>query len=239
VVIPHITPKPSAALGKYACILPISAITSMSYLMLKSDLTAKQRKCVEMIDQCSLHLRKLINQVLDLSKMDAGMLKLEKSTFSLSKVLDNVLTMNADAATAKDIALSLDVEPGTPERLLGDELRLTEVLVNFVNNAIKFTDQGSVHMAVALQEQTPERVQLKFSVQDTGIGIAPEQMDLLFKNFSQADSSTSRQYGGTGLGLAIAKTLTEMMDGTVGVHSEPNRGSIFWCVPGTVAVPIL
>ncbi len=208
---------------------PISAITSMSYLMLKSDLTAKQRKCVEMIDQCSLHLRKLINQVLDLSKMDAGMLKLEKSTFRLSKVLDSVLTMNADAATAKDIALSLDVEPGIPERLLGDELRLTEVLVNFVNNAIKFTDQGSVHMAVALQEQTPERVQLKFSVQDTGIGIAPEQMDLLFKNFSQADSSTSRQHGGTGLGLAIAKTLTEMMDGTVGVHSEPNRGSIFWC----------
>lgn len=207
---------------------PISAITSMSYLVLKSELTAKQRRYVEMIDQCSLHLRKLINQILDLSKMDAGMLLLEHSEFRLSQALDNVLTMNEDAATAKDLALSLHVKPGTPERLLGDELRLTEVLLNFVSNAIKFTEQGSVRVEIAQLAQTTERVQLKFSVHDTGIGIEPEHFDALFKSFSQADSSTSRKYGGTGLGLAIAKTLVEMMDGEVGVHSEPQMGSIFW-----------
>jgi len=207
---------------------PISAITSMSYLVLKSELTAKQRKYVEMIDQCSVHLRKLINQILDLSKMEAGMLLLEHSEFRLSQALDNVLTMNEDAATAKDLALSLHVKPGTPERLLGDELRLTEVLLNFVSNAIKFTEQGSVRVEIAQLAQTTERVQLKFSVHDTGIGIEPEHFDALFKSFSQADSSTSRKYGGTGLGLAIAKTLVEMMDGEVGVHSEPQMGSIFW-----------
>ncbi|MDP2419290.1 MAG: ATP-binding protein [Hydrogenophaga sp.] len=222
---------------------PISAITSMSYLVLKSELTAKQRKYVEMIDQCSLHLRKLINQVLDLSKMDAGMLQLEHREFRLSQALDNVLTMNEDAATAKDIALSLHVKPGTPERLLGDELRLTEVLLNFVSNAIKFTEQGSVRLEIALVEQTTERVQLKFSVQDTGIGIEPEHFDALFKSFSQADSSTSRKYGGTGLGLAIAKTLAEMMGGEVGVQSEPRVGSVFWCTawfgrPETVAADL-
>jgi putative two-component system response regulator len=208
---------------------PISAITSMSYLVLKSDLTAKQRKCVEMIDQCSLHLRKLINQVLDLSKIDAGMLMLEKSEFQLAKVLDNVLNMHIDNATAKDLTLSLHRQPDTPDRLLGDELRLTEVLLNFVGNAVKFTEQGSVRLTVALLAQTPQRAQLKFSVQDTGIGIEPGQMVALFKSFSQADSSTSRRYGGTGLGLAIAKALTELMEGEVGAESQPQMGSVFWC----------
>jgi signal transduction histidine kinase/CheY-like chemotaxis protein len=208
---------------------PISAITSMSYLVLKSDLTAKQRKCVEMIDQCSLHLRKLINQVLDLSKIDAGMLLLEKSEFQLAKVLDNVLNMHIDNATAKDLTLSLHRQPDTPDRLLGDELRLTEVLLNFVGNAVKFTEQGSVRLTVAQLAQTPQRAQLKFSVQDTGIGIEPGQMVALFKSFSQADSSTSRRYGGTGLGLAIAKALTELMEGEVGAESQPQMGSVFWC----------
>ncbi len=208
---------------------PISAINTMSYLVLKSDLTAKQRKCVETIDQCSLHLRKLITQVLDLSKIDAGMLKLEKTEFKLAKVLNNVLNMHIDSATAKDLTLSLHRASYVPDRLLGDELRLTEVLLNFVGNAVKFTEQGSVRLTIALLAQTPQRVQLKFSVQDTGIGIEPGQMDALFKSFSQADTSTSRRYGGTGLGLAIAKALTELMDGEVGVDSQPQVGSVFWC----------
>ena len=208
---------------------PISAITSMSYLALKSDLNDRQRKYVEVINQCSQHLRSLINQVLDISKIDAGMLKLEHAEFSLPKVMDQVLAMNADAATAKDLPMELHVAPGIPERLMGDALRLTEVLVNFVSNALKFTEQGHVRIDMALLEQTEDRVRLKFSVEDTGIGISAEQMGVLFKSFSQADSSTSRKYGGTGLGLAIAKMLTEMMGGEVGVHSEPGVGSQFWC----------
>jgi hypothetical protein len=200
----------------------------MSYLALKSDLSDKQRDYVQVIQQCSQHLHGLINQVLDFSKVEASMLVLEKAEFSLKAVLDSVHAMNADKATAKGLSLRVNVSANTPPRLVGDALRVTEILVNFISNAIKFTDEGKVQLDIESVDQQPKRVQLRFTVQDTGVGLAPEQLGRLFKSFSQGDTSTTRKYGGTGLGLAISKKLAELMDGSVGVNSELGLGSSFW-----------
>jgi len=208
---------------------PVSAIMGMSYLALKSDLNDKQRDYVQVIQQCSQHLHGLINQVLDFSKVEASMLVLEKTDFSLKVVLDSVHAINADKATAKGLNLRMNVAANTPPRLVGDALRLTEVLVNFISNAIKFTEEGRVQLDIESVGQSPKRVQLRFAVQDTGVGLAPEQLDRLFKSFSQADTSTTRKYGGTGLGLAISKKLVELMGGDVGVSSTLGLGSVFWC----------
>ena len=208
---------------------PVSAIMGMSYLALKSDLNDKQRDYVQVIQQCSQHLHGLINQVLDFSKVEASMLVLEKAEFNLKAVLDTVHAMNADKATAKGLNLRVNVAANTPPRLVGDALRLTEILVNFISNAIKFTEEGRVQLDIESVDQSPQRVQLRFAVQDTGVGLAPEQLDRLFKSFSQADTSTTRKYGGTGLGLAISKKLVELMGGDVGVSSTLGLGSVFWC----------
>lgn len=207
---------------------PVSAISGMSYLALKSGLNDKQRDYLLAIQQCSQHLHGLINQVLDFAKLDASMLVLEKAAFSLSAVLDSVHAINADQATAKGLNLRVSVAAHTPQRLVGDALRLTEILINFISNAIKFTDRGHVQLDIAVVDQQPQRVLLRFTVQDTGVGIAAEQMGRLFKSFSQADTSTTRKYGGTGLGLTIAKQLAELMGGSVGVSSELGVGSTFW-----------
>ena len=207
---------------------PVSAISGMSYLALKSGLNDKQRDYLLAIQQCSQHLHGLINQVLDFAKLDASMLVLEKAAFSLSAVLDSVHAINADQATAKGLNLRVSVAAHTPQRLVGDALRLTEILINFISNAIKFTDRGHVQLDIAVVDQQPQRVLLRFTVQDTGVGIAAEQMGRLFKSFSQADTSTTRTYGGTGLGLTIAKQLAELMGGNVGVSSELGVGSTFW-----------
>ena len=208
---------------------PVSAIMGMSYLALKSDLNDKQRDYVQVIQQCSQHLHGLINQVLDFSKVEASMLVLEKTEFSLKAVLDSVHAINADKATAKGLNLRMNVVANTPPRLVGDALRVTEILVNFISNGIKFTEEGRVQLDIESVGQSPRRVQLRFAVQDTGVGLAPEQLDRLFKSFSQADTSTTRKYGGTGLGLAISKRLVELMGGDVGVSSTLGLGSVFWC----------
>ncbi len=208
---------------------PVSAIMGMSYLALKSDLNDKQRDYIQVIQQCSQHLHGLINQVLDFSKVEASMLVLDKTEFNLKAVLDSVHAINADKATAKGLSLRMNVAANTPTRLVGDALRLTEILVNFTSNAIKFTEEGQVQLNIESINQQPKRVQLRFAVQDTGVGLAPEQLDRLFKSFSQADTSTTRKYGGTGLGLAISKKLAELMGGHVGVSSELGLGSVFWC----------
>lgn len=208
---------------------PVSAIMGMSYLALKSDLNDKQRDYLQVIQQCSQHLHGLVNQVLDFSKVEASMLVLEKAEFNLKAVLDMALVMNADKAAAKGLALRVDMPANTPPRLVGDALRLTEILVNFISNAIKFTEEGRVQLLIESVDQRPQGVQLRFAVQDTGVGLAPEQLDRLFKSFSQADTSTTRKYGGTGLGLAISKKLAELMGGEVGVSSVLGQGSVFWC----------
>ena len=208
---------------------PVSAIMGMSYLALKSGLTDKQRDYLQVIQQCSQHLHGLINQVLDFSKIEASMLALEKAEFNLRVVLDSVHAINADKAAIKGLSLRIHMAPETPRRLVGDALRLTEILVNFISNAIKFTEEGHVQLDVEVVNQTPKQLQLRFTVQDTGIGLSPEQMTRLFKSFSQGDVSTTRKYGGTGLGLVISKKLAELMGGDVGVRSEPGMGSSFWC----------
>ena len=207
---------------------PVSAIKGMTYLALKSELTPRQRDYLNVIQQCSEHLHGLINQVLDFSKVEASMLTLERTPFALSQVLDTVHAMHADRAIAKGLTLRVNRAPGVPDRLVGDPLRLTEILVNFVSNAIKFTETGHVVVDVTVRDQRPGRVKLQVSVQDTGIGLTADQMARLFQSFSQADASTPRKYGGTGLGLAIAKKLAELMDGEVGAHSEAGAGSTFW-----------
>ncbi|MBY0466230.1 MAG: response regulator, partial [Burkholderiales bacterium] len=207
----------------------VSAIMGMSYLALKSDLTDRQRDYLQVIHQCSQHLQGLMNQVLDFSKMEASMLVLERAEFNLRAVIDSVHAINADKAAAKGLSLRVSVAAHTPPRLVGDALRLTEILVNFISNAIKFTDEGWVQLDIESADQQPGRVQLRFTVQDSGIGLTPEQLTRLFKSFSQGDAGTSRKYGGTGLGLVIAKKLAELMGGDVGVSSEPGMGSSFWC----------
>ena len=208
---------------------PVSAIMGMSYLALKSGLTDKQRDYLQVIQQCSQHLQGLINQVLDFSKMEASMLVLERAEFNLRAVIDSVQAINADKAAAKGLSLRVSVAANTPPRLVGDALRLTEILVNFISNAIKFTDEGQVQLDIELVDQQPGRVQLRFTVQDSGIGLTPEQLTRLFKSFSQGDVGTARKYGGTGLGLVISKKLAELMGGDVGVRSEQGMGSSFWC----------
>ncbi len=222
---------------------PVSAIKGMTYLALKSELTARQRDYLTVIQQCSEHLNGLINQVLDFSKVEASMLTLERTPFELTEVLDRVHAMNADRAIAKGLTLRVHRARGLPSRLVGDPLRLTEILVNFVSNAIKFTETGRVDVEVGVRDQRPGRVKLQVSVQDTGIGLTADQMTRLFQSFSQADASTPRKYGGTGLGLAIAKKLAELMDGEVGAQSEAGTGSTFWFtawfdLPGTTEPPL-
>lgn len=216
---------------------PVSAILNMAYLTLKSDLSPRQREFLQVIDQCAHHLRGLVNQVLDFSKMEAGMLQLHHARFELSQVLKQALAMAEPAATAKGLQLSLVIAPDTPEHLVGDELRLTEVLLNLVSNGVKFTDRGGVRVQVACMTQTPERVQLRLSVSDTGRGLTAVQLQQLFKRFSQV-GGTDVSPVGSGLGLEIAKMLVNLMGGDVGARSTPGVGSEFWCTPWfSVATP--
>ncbi len=207
---------------------PVSTIVGMSYLTLKSELTARQREMVLIIQQGGQHLNGLINQVLDFSKVEAGMLKLEKLAFSLQTVLDNAFAMNADKAIAKGLSMGFEVEDGIPDVMVGDALRLSEILINYISNAIKFTHSGGVTVNVSARARGAHQIELYFAVKDTGIGLTLEQISRLFQSFQQADNSTTRSYGGTGLGLAISKKLAELMHGEVGVNSTLGQGATFW-----------
>ena len=207
---------------------PMNAIIGMSHLALKTDLSARQRDYVSKIQQSGQHLLGIINDILDFSKVEAGKLAVEHIPFELDKVLQNVATVIADKATAKGLELICDVAPEVPQSLIGDPLRLGQVLINYANNAIKFTERGEISIVVRLAAGADDAATLRFAVRDTGIGLTQEQMGRLFQSFQQADSSTTRKYGGTGLGLAISKSLAELMGGEVGVESEVGEGSTFW-----------
>jgi two-component system sensor histidine kinase/response regulator len=213
---------------------PMNAVIGLAHLALKTSLDARQRDYVEKIHQSGLHLLGLINDVLDLSKIEAGKLDIEAAPFQLDALLGHLLNLVEAKLAGKPLALHVDVAADVPRRLVGDALRLGQVLVNYTNNAIKFTAAGEIVVAVRRDLQAPPdladdgTVALYFEVRDTGIGLTPEQCARLFQNFQQADASTSRRYGGTGLGLAISKRLAELMGGGVGVHSEPGKGSTFW-----------
>ena len=207
---------------------PMNAVIGMSHLALGTDLTPRQRDYVEKIQRSGQHLLGLINDILDFSKIEAGKLEVEVVDFDLRGVLDNVANLISDKCAHKGLELLFDVDPALPDDLLGDPLRLGQILVNCANNAVKFTEEGEIIVRVTEASRDDAGVLLRFEVQDTGIGLTPEQQSRLFRSFEQGDSSTTRKYGGTGLGLAISKKLATLMGGEVGVQSRPGVGSTFW-----------
>jgi len=207
---------------------PMNAIIGMAHLVLKTDLTVRQRDYVKKIQGSGQHLLGIINDILDFSKIEAGKLAVEKADFELDKLLDNVANLVSEKTSAKGLELVFDVAPDVPHALVGDSLRMGQVLINYANNAVKFTERGEVDIIFRVKERTEKDVLLYCAVRDTGIGLTPEQQGKLFQSFSQADASTTRKYGGTGLGLSISKKLAELMGGEVGVDSEQGKGSTFW-----------
>lgn len=206
---------------------PMNAITGLTYLCLKTDLTIQQKEYLKKIDISAASLLGLINDILDLSKAEAGKLEIETVPFRLNEILDNINSIMTDLALSKGLSLNFSVSSGVPACLLGDPLRLKQVLSNLIHNAIKFTTRGSIQVFVRDAATNQNQVTLEFDIQDTGIGITPAQQARLFNVFTQADSSTTRQYGGTGLGLAICKQLVELMGGTIHAKSQPGKGSTF------------
>jgi two-component system, sensor histidine kinase and response regulator len=207
---------------------PMNAIVGMTHLALKNAMDARQQDYLRKIQRSAHHLLGIINDILDFSKIEADRLTLEKIDFQLATVLDNFANLISEKAADKGLELIFDVAPDVPDIVVGDPLRLGQVLINYGNNAVKFTQKGEIQVSVERLEQVGDEVLLRFSVRDTGIGLSEDQISRLFQSFQQADTSTSRQYGGTGLGLAIAKRLSDMMGGEVGVRSQPGEGSTFW-----------
>jgi len=208
---------------------PMNAIIGLSHLVLKTQLSGQQRDYLNKVHKAGQHLLGIINDILDFSKVEAGKLDLELTEFEIEKLLDDMATLVGEKCHEKGLELVFDVAQDVPRRLVGDSLRLGQILLNYANNAVKFTDAGAVIVSVRTVEPVAgDRVLLEFRVKDTGIGLSVEQQQRLFQSFSQADASTTRRYGGTGLGLAICRKLAELMGGTVGVESQPGQGSSFW-----------
>jgi two-component system, sensor histidine kinase and response regulator len=207
---------------------PMNAIIGLSHLALKTQLTPKQRDYVAKVHNAGTSLLAIINDILDFSKIEAGKLDIETTDFKLDEVIGSVTTLTAQKAHDKGLEFLAYVSPDIPEHLLGDPLRLGQILTNFVNNAVKFTERGEIRVNVELIERTGEKVQLKFSVRDTGIGMTQLQAAKLFQPFTQADMSTTRKHGGTGLGLTICRRLVELMGGRVWLESEAGVGSSFY-----------
>jgi len=206
---------------------PMNAVIGLTYLALKTDLSSKQHDYLTKIQSSAHTLLGLINDILDFSKIEAGKLEMEQIPFSLDQALDNLVVMTTQQAGDKGLRFLLRLDPETPRYLVGDPLRLGQVLLNLANNAVKFTEQGEVVVTIEALTLTPDQARLHFEVRDTGIGIPPEQRARLFDAFAQGDGSTTRRYGGTGLGLSISRQLVEMMGGELEVESLPGVGSVF------------
>jgi len=204
---------------------PMNAILGITHL-LHNGATAAQSERLDKISDAGRHLLSIINDILDISKIEAGKLQLEHGDFALSAVLDNVRSLISDAAQAKGLRVVVDGD-AVPV-WLRDAMRLRQSLLNFASNAVKFTEQGSITLRARLLEEHDDDLLVRFEVADTGIGIPPEQLERLFKAFEQADTSTTRKYGGTGLGLVITRRLAQLMGGEVGADSTPGQGSTFW-----------
>ena len=206
---------------------PMNAILGMAHLLRRGGVTPDQSERLDKIDTAAQHLLGTINDILDLSKIEAGKFLLEHAPIAIKSLIDNVKSIVAERATAQGLRLMTEVDR-FPSGLVGDATRLQQALLNYATNALKFTERGTVTLRVRLHHETPESVLVRFEVEDTGIGIPPEAFGRLFSAFEQADNSTTRRYGGTGLGLAITRRLAELMGGDVGVESVPGTGSTFW-----------
>ena len=206
---------------------PMNANVGMTHLLRNSDPTPRQLDRLDKIDAAAAHLLELINNILDLSKIEAGKMELDESNFTLYSLFDSVRAMITNQARAKRLPVVIDLD-SAPPWLRGDSTRLRQALLNYAANAVKFTDRGEIIMRANLLEDDGDSLLLRFEVEDTGIGIASEKIPGLFQAFEQADTSITRKYGGTGLGLAITRRLAQLMGGDVGVESERNRGSVFW-----------
>ena len=206
---------------------PMNAIIGMAHLALRTELSSQQRDYMEKLHGAGISLMGIINDILDFSKIEAGKLNIERVDFNLDDVLANVLTVTSANAQGKNLEYLIRVPLQIPRKLVGDPLRLGQGLINLINNAIKFTDKGAVYVTCSAREVIDSTIALEFHVGDTGIGMSEEQVAGLFKPFTQADSSTTRQFGGTGLGLAISKQLAQLMGGDISVASIPGTGSLF------------
>jgi signal transduction histidine kinase/CheY-like chemotaxis protein len=207
---------------------PMNAVIGLAYLALKTELSAKQRDYVFKIHTAGNSLLGIINDILDFSKIEAGKLDIESTDFNLEDVLRGVTTVTSQKAYDKGLEFLVDIPSTVPVDLIGDPLRLNQALTNIINNAVKFTEQGEIHIRAALVERTGDEVLLRFTVRDTGPGMTAEQCAKLFQPFTQADMSTTRKHGGTGLGLTISRKLVELMGGEIGLESEPGVGTTFF-----------
>ncbi len=207
---------------------PMNAIIGMSQLALRTEMPSRQRDYLKKVETSSRTLLNIINDILDFSKIEAGRLDLESIPFSLDDVLTTLSDMIAVSCQAKGIEFVFDTDPRLSGQLVGDPLRIGQILLNLCSNAVKFTDEGAIVLTAEVEKQYDAGLMVRFSVRDTGIGLTVEQQERLFQSFFQADSSTTRQYGGTGLGLAICRNLSTLMGGDIGVSSQPGKGSTFW-----------
>jgi len=206
---------------------PMNGVIGMTTLLLESDLDDTQLEYAQTVKTSAHSLLEIINDILDISKIETGKMRLDTKDFDLNDILNETIKLFNPKANENDIQLTSDIDTNVPAQLVGDPGRLRQIIVNLVGNAVKFTPKGSVSMHTGLQEQSPESVTLKFQVRDTGIGIADQHIEKLFQPFTQIDGSSTRNFGGTGLGLAISRQLVDAMGGTIEVQSTPDIGSTF------------